>query len=368
MRFIAFPQHVRQRVKALSSFNSIKLVRALSIVLLLLSATMLTPAVYAEDGVHVVTRGESLGVIARSYNVSARELMVNNGISNPDFIYVGQRLVIPGLKNNTDDSASTVQSTAQSTGNKPLPNGDGYHIVRRGDTLSQIAKDNEMTLAELLRFNGLTNSNFIWVGQKLRITARVAPVKSDKEAEPKLAIIHIFKAGDSLETLAAENNTSLEAILRANGLPHEKFVWVGQRLRIQPGIKPTSPTPNQTPAPADGYRWIEINLSDQTLTAWQGDVAIMHTYISSGLAATPTVTGRFKIGTKYSSQRMTGPGYDLPGVPWVMYFYSGYAIHGAYWHNNFGSPMSHGCVNMSPGESQMLYTWAPAGTEVYVHY
>jgi lipoprotein-anchoring transpeptidase ErfK/SrfK len=65
---------------------------------------------------------------------------------------------------------------------------------------------------------------------------------------------------------------------------------------------------------------------------------------------------------------MVGPGYDLPGVPWVMYFYSGYAIHGAYWHNNFGAPMSHGCVNMTPGEAQILYNWAPIGTEVYVHY
>jgi lipoprotein-anchoring transpeptidase ErfK/SrfK len=51
-----------------------------------------------------------------------------------------------------------------------------------------------------------------------------------------------------------------------------------------------------------------------------------------------------------------------------MYFYGAYAIHGAYWHNNFGVPMSHGCVNMRSNESQMLYEWAPAGTEVYVHY
>ena len=364
MQFISFLRHVRQQIKASPTFNAIKLMRALVIAFILLSATTLTPAVYAEDGVHVVTRGESLGVIARSYQVSTRELMVNNGISNPDYIYVGQRLVIPGLKSATEASSTTLQSST----NKPLPNGDGYHIVRRGDTLSQIAKDNGMALAELLRFNGLTNSNFIWVGQKVRVTARVAPVKSEKEAEPKLAIIHVFKAGDSLETLAAENSTSVEAILHANGLPHEKFVWVGQRLRIQPGLKPAALTTNQAAAPTDGYRWIEVNLSEQTLTAWQGDAAVMHTYISSGLPNTPTVTGHFKIGTKYSSQRMVGPGYDLPGVPWVMYFYSGYAIHGAYWHNNFGSPMSHGCVNMSPGESQMLYSWAPAGTEVYVHY
>ena len=61
----------------------------------------------------------------------------------------------------------------------------------------------------------------------------------------------------------------------------------------------------------------------------------MDTYISSGRSGTPTVTGRFTIGTKYKAQRMTGRDYDLPGVPWVMYFHSGYAIHGAY-----GTPTS----------------------------
>lgn len=73
----------------------------------------------------------------------------------------------------------------------------------------------------------------------------------------------------------------------------------------------------------------------------------MYTSISSGLPGTPTVTGRFQVGIKCADwRRMTGPGYDLPGVPWVMYFYGSYALHGAYWHNNFGTPMSHGCVNI----------------------
>jgi lipoprotein-anchoring transpeptidase ErfK/SrfK len=94
----------------------------------------------------------------------------------------------------------------------------------------------------------------------------------------------------------------------------------------------------------------------------------MHTKISSGRSNTPTVTGRVKVVRNYKSQRMSGAGYHKPGVPWVMYFYSGYAIHGAYWHNNFGNPMSHGCVNMRVEESEMLYDWAPQGTEVYVHH
>lgn len=353
-----------QQAERVAASNQAKVVRILVALLVLFGATLWTPALHAADGVHTVTVGESLSVIAKRYNVSMRTLMASNGISNPDYVYVGQRLVIPGLA----ATANEQETTAQKASGSSLPNGNGYYVVRRGDTLSQIAKSNGLSTNDLLRLNGLSNPNVVWVGQKLRLTARVAVVKDEKAAEPKLAIIHVFKAGDTLAALAEENNTTVEAILRANGLPHEKFVWLGQRLRIQPGAKPAGPAVNLAAAPADGRRWIEVNLSNQTLTAWQGDVAVMNTYISSGLPGTPTVTGRFAVGRKYSSQRMVGPGYDLPGVPWVMYFYSGYAIHGAYWHNNFGAPMSHGCVNMTPGEAQILYNWAPMGTEVYVHY
>ncbi|MBX2998903.1 MAG: L,D-transpeptidase [Caldilineaceae bacterium] len=120
-------------------------------------------------------------------------------------------------------------------------------------------------------------------------------------------------------------------------------------------------------APADGVRRIEINVTEQTLTAYQGDVVVMHTSVSTGRPATPTVLGRYTIRTKIPSQRMRGPGYDLPNVPSVMYFYAAYAIHGAYWHNNFGQTMSHGCVNMRLDEAAALYEWASIGTEVYVY-
>ncbi len=90
----------------------------------------------------------------------------------------------------------------------------------------------------------------------------------------------------------------------------------------------------------------------------------LRTVVSSGKASTPTVTGRFAVYHKLDSQRMTGPDYDLPGVPWVMYFYGDYAIHGAYWHNSFGVPTSHGCVNLTVEDAQALYNWASEGTEV----
>ncbi|CAN5393665.1 hypothetical protein BH10CHL1_BH10CHL1_12590 [soil metagenome] len=325
-------------------------------------ALVLSPAAYAKDNVHVVAGGESLASIASLYGVTVQTLISTNDLSNPNFIYSGQRLMIPGSETTT-------------TANEASP-ADGYYTVGRGDTLSQIASDHGMTQADLMRLNGLGNENFVWVGQQLRVSARVAAVSVDNTATPAIAeTIYVVKVGDTLSSIAQANNTTPEALLVANGLPNANFVWVGQRLRVggsdtaNGSLVDDSATVSDTViAPTDGVRWIEVNLTTQTLIAWQGDVAVMDTKISSGRSATPTVTGRFKIYTKYTSQRMIGPGYDLPNVPWVMYFFSNYGIHGAYWHNNFGNPMSHGCVNMRPGEAAILYNWASIGTEVYVHF
>jgi len=102
------------------------------------------------------------------------------------------------------------------------------------------------------------------------------------------------------------------------------------------------------------------------LYAYEGDTLVRSTLISSGRWPTVTVTGTYYIYLKYTAQRMRGPGYDLPGVPYVMYFYQGYALHGTYWHNNFGTPMSHGCVNMPTAEAEWAFNWASIGTPVTV--
>lgn len=115
-------------------------------------------------------------------------------------------------------------------------------------------------------------------------------------------------------------------------------------------------------------RWIEVNLTDQTLSAYEGTKLINKFTISSGRANTPTVTGEFEIWVKVRIQAMSGPGYYLPNVPWVMYFYKDYGIHGTWWHNNFGTPMSAGCVNMTIADAEWMYNWASVGTTVMVHY
>jgi lipoprotein-anchoring transpeptidase ErfK/SrfK len=131
-----------------------------------------------------------------------------------------------------------------------------------------------------------------------------------------------------------------------------------------------TPTPTPTKVPADRSqtgKWIEIDLSQQRLYAHVGQTTVFKAVVSTGTRYYPTVVGRFRILSKYRATHMSGPGYSLPNVPWTMFFYRGYAIHGAYWHNNFGTPMSHGCVNMRIADSKWLYQWAPKGTLVVVH-
>ena len=117
-------------------------------------------------------------------------------------------------------------------------------------------------------------------------------------------------------------------------------------------------------ARARGEKWIEVSLGDQMLYAWIGDQLANRFLISSGKDGSPTVTGLFRIWARTVSQTMdggdpdAGTDYSLPNVRWVQYFYHGYAFHGAYWHSNFGSPMSRGCVNLANEDAEWLFNWA----------
>jgi hypothetical protein len=127
-------------------------------------------------------------------------------------------------------------------------------------------------------------------------------------------------------------------------------------------------------APNMFQKWIEVNLSQQTLYAHIGNDVVFTTLVSTGTADHPTPPGDYNIFEKLTKDDMTNGKagdadyYNLPDVPWVMYFIGGgYAIHGTYWHHNFGHVMSHGCVNAPTDAALLLYKWAPMGTRVVVH-
>lgn len=125
---------------------------------------------------------------------------------------------------------------------------------------------------------------------------------------------------------------------------------------------------------ATSTKRIVVDRSDQKLYAYVGDQLVFWYPVSTGLSLTPTPRGEFTVYKKMPSRYMQGPlpgissqYYDLPGVPWDLYFTKeGGTIHGAYWHDNFGSVWSHGCVNLSPQDARAVYNWAPVGTPVLV--
>lgn len=138
----------------------------------------------------------------------------------------------------------------------------------------------------------------------------------------------------------------------------------------QPPVEQPPPEPSGAPRPENvgpQERWVEVDLSRQRAFAHQGDQRIKTFIVSTGTSAHPTVTGVFRIYARYQKGDMSGPDYYLPNVPYIMYFYSGYGLHGTYWHNNFGTPMSHGCVNLRTEDAAWLFDWTSIGTVVYVH-
>jgi hypothetical protein len=143
--------------------------------------------------------------------------------------------------------------------------------------------------------------------------------------------------------------------------------WIEQR-RLAKVVPDTS-----RPEGVESNRWISINLHEQTLVVYEDGEMIYATMVSSGLDGWWTQPGVFQVYKKLANDPMSGAFtadrsdyYYLEDVPWILYFDEARAIHGAYWHNGYGYPRSHGCVNISPVDADWVFNWADEGTWVYV--
>jgi LysM repeat protein len=322
--------------------------RSLIFVTIVVFASLIATPVLAADIVHVVQPGENLYRIALRYGVTVDAIAQANGLADTGHIYVGQRLVIPGGNNPSAPPASS---------------SDGVHIVQPGENLYRIALRYGKTVQALAVANSIVNTSRVYVGQRLVIPGYSEP----PSAPPSSGQTYIVQRGDTLSSIALRYGVSLWSIAQVNGISNPSLIYVGQELRIPSGNEPVTP-PTTAPSPPTGNRWIDVDLSAQRLTAYVGNTAVRSTLVSTGLPRTPTPTGRFSIYAKYVADDMAGPGYYLPDVPYTMYFYRGYAIHGTYWHSNFGHPMSHGCINLPTSEAKWLFYWASAGTIINIRY
>jgi lipoprotein-anchoring transpeptidase ErfK/SrfK len=261
------------------------------------------------DSTYIVSPGESLSGIAYRCRISSAEILrLNPAIRNPDRIYVGQRLILKGSTSAPEEAAIPVT-------------GDKTYVVRSGDTLSRIASRVGLSVSQIMWANSfILDPNRIYPGQKLNVP--------DPASIPR------------------------EADWRSDRIARSIENQQGSGLKYQPK--------------SDTERWIHVDLSTQTVHAYEGDKVVRSFVVSTGKSSTPTVKGSYPIWVKLRYDDMRGPGYNLKDVPYVMYFYRGYGLHGTYWHNNFGTPLSAGCVNLTIPDAAWLYDFASVGTIVNV--
>jgi lipoprotein-anchoring transpeptidase ErfK/SrfK len=177
-------------------------------------------------------------------------------------------------------------------------------------------------------------------------------------AIPTRVSSYTVQAGDTLTKIAEMFGISWGYLADQNHLKNPDLIYVDQVLTI-----PEWP-------PETSGREIYVVLSEQKVYAIENGETIKEFVVSTGTSRYPTVIGRFEIYVKYESAKMSGgsgaDSYYLPNVPFIMYFYQGYGLHGTYWHNNFGAPMSHGCVNLRTEDAEWLFNWAGVGTPVII--
>jgi lipoprotein-anchoring transpeptidase ErfK/SrfK len=208
---------------------------------------------------------------------------------------------------------------------------------------------------------------------------------TDQPADPSPnQLSHTVRPGETLAAIARTYGVSLKELIAANAIADANLLYAGQTLVVpdgnptapqEPGLPAptnvsTEPTPVPPPTSLGGIsegRWIDVDLSEQQLTAYAGDTPVHSLLVSTGLPATPTPVGQFRIWIKLRYDDMAGTGYYIEDVPFVMYFHEGYGLHGVTWHGNFGHPMSHGCVNLPTQEAEWLFNFAEVGTLVNIH-
>ena len=179
-------------------------------------------------------------------------------------------------------------------------------------------------------------------------------------------VTHVVEPGQELGLIAKQYNVPVESIVSMNDIANPDVLWVGQSLTIPSGGE-YAPTAADAPAPStNAGKAIVVSVGTQRIYAYENGALVHSHLVSTGLPETPTVLGDYNIYVKYTADDMSGPDYFLPQVPYTMYFYQGYAIHGTYWHTKFGRPMSHGCVNLPVSESQWFFNWAQVGTPVRI--
>jgi lipoprotein-anchoring transpeptidase ErfK/SrfK len=190
--------------------------------------------------------------------------------------------------------------------------------------------------------------------------ATPTPIIVTPTSIPEVQLFYMVQKSDTLSGIAYKFGLTVDYLVSVNNLRSADWIYEGQTLILR------SREEILEIAYAEKGKKVIVILSTQRAYALEDRNVLKEFVVSTGVAAHPTVVGRYPIYIKLESTTMSGPGYYLTGVPYTMYFYQGYGLHGTYWHHNFGHPMSHGCVNMITEDAHWVFDWAPIGTPVWV--
>ncbi|MFN2186098.1 MAG: LysM peptidoglycan-binding domain-containing protein, partial [Anaerolineae bacterium] len=236
---------------------------------------------HAQGQTHTVRRGETLSSIAARYGTTVQAIVQVNGLANANYIYAGQRLIIPG-------SGGSVASQSGAS---------GAYTVQRGDTLYSIATRHGTTVAALVQANGL-GSYLIYVGQRLVIpgAASSGPTQSGA-SQAASGGTYTVRRGDTLSAIAARYGTTVAAVMQANGLL-SSLIYTGQRLTI-PGVG-SSGTASTSPAQSGAGQAYTVQRGDTLY-----DIAVRHG---------TTVPAIMQANNLYSSIIYVGQRLVIPGA------------------------------------------------------
>jgi len=217
----------------------------------------------------------------------------------------------------------------------------------------------------------------VWLDEK--DAKKAIPELAKPGSKAQIGVIMSYKAkkytvSPSKKSVTAGTSVSRHAVLRltgesvsVDGATYDE-TEEGWWMKVSEGTKTR---PGELPKGLEaGEKWVDINVTTQTLLAYEGDKPVFATAVSSGLINKTdktkdhhTLLGSFRIREKHVAANMDGDvagagPYSLEDVPWIMYFQGSYAMHTAFWHNDFGRMRSHGCVNMAPQDAKALFAWS----------
>lgn len=288
-----------------------------------------------------------------------------------------------------------------------IPNLSGYAPADGGPKAGEFSRHNGMAFVD----------SFLHEGRRFNVAVDLRMVPADRFRPIKGSDFHGFRIPDDMKLPFAIVRSKKAKKLKEEGprlVPDESLEWrtavgITGRQRIQKGkyydelegggwvaddeVSRVELAKKMPGWANEGEKWLDVNVTRQTLIAYEGTKPVYATLVSSGEAGLDdpkttrsTARGIFRIHTKYLTATMdskvVGEEFELRDVPYVQYFHEGYALHTAYWHDVFGQPKSHGCINLAPEDARRLFFWTEprvpdgwhgaskgrTGTVVFIHH